>query len=74
MPARFRLWSRARKSYKGKKEIYIDLQYGRNNRKIVFTEILLFEKDFNIDKEEIKRTHSNYKSLREALKVFKQRV
>ena len=74
MPARFRLWSRARKSYKGKKEIYIDLQYGRDNRKIVFTEILLFEKDFNIDKEEIKRSHSNYKSLREALKVFKQRV
>lgn len=74
MPARFRLWSRARKSYKGKKEIYIDLQYGRDNRKIVFTEILLFEKDFNIDKEEIKRSHPNYKSLREALKVFKQRV
>ena len=74
MPSRIRLWSRPRKSYKGKQELYIDLQYGRENRKIVFTGIILFDKDFNSEREEIKRSHPNYKSLREALKLFKQRI
>ena len=74
MPARIRLWHRPKKSYKGKKNLYIDLQYGRDNRKQVHTDIILFDDDFNSEKEEIKRSHPNYKSLREALKVFKQRI
>jgi len=74
MPARIRLWHRPKKSYKGKKNLYIDLQYGRDNRKQIHTDIILFDDDFNSEKEEIKRSHPNYKSLREALKVFKKRI
>ena len=55
MPARIRLWHRPKKSYKGKKNLYIDLQYGRDNRKQVHTDIILFDDDFNSEKEEIKR-------------------
>ena len=60
MPARIRLWHRPKKSYKGKKNIYVDLQYGRDNRKQVHTDIILFDdvyRDGKYDYISEKRTY-----------------
>ena len=74
MPARIRLWHRPKQAFKGKKNLYIDLQYGRENRKQVHTSIIMFDEHFNSEKEEIKRSHPNYKSLRQALKIYRNRI
>ncbi|MDG1823432.1 MAG: phage integrase SAM-like domain-containing protein [Flavobacteriaceae bacterium] len=73
MPTRLGLYHRPHKTTH-KKHLYFDLQYSRKNRKHIHTSILLDEHFWDKNNRKIKRSHPNYKSLREAIKVYEQRI
>jgi hypothetical protein len=71
MPSRISLWPTPNK-VTGKHNIYIDLQYGRGNRKRVRTKILVEKRHWG--SRGLKRNHPNYKTIKKALSEYEKRI